>query len=81
MTGCACWEVIVQSSDQVFLIDQDTSDTQSVTNDAENVVKALLMMYGPKQFIYRDTEGRWDELFHDGEKFTGFGPYDGWVPS
>ena len=49
----------------------------TVTNDAENVLVKLKRQYGaeltPKTIIlYRDSERRWDELVHNGEKFEGF---------
>lgn len=62
------------TSDAVFLIDND--EGMSVTNDAENVVAYCLKEHGTKRIIYRDTEGRWDELMHDGVSFTGFSPID-----
>lgn len=55
----------------------DIFQTMTITNDAEAVVRALLAEGSLKpgqKLIYRDTEGDWDELRHDGEKFIGFGP-------
>lgn len=57
---------------------------KSVTNDAEYVVSDLaaaaekLGPYKVERFFYRDSGGNWDELKHDGPKFTGFGliPHD-----
>lgn len=50
----------------------------SITNDAENVVRYLhaAEISGPdSRVIYRDTEGRYDELVHDGRGgFVGFLP-------
>ena len=58
---------------KVFIVDEDVG--MSVTNDAENVVLEVLTRYPNHRIIYRDTTGRWDELVHDNEKFTGFAPY------
>lgn len=46
----------------------------SVTNDAKNVVKFIVEKYNAenKQIFYIDTDGRVDELLHDGSKFIGF---------
>jgi hypothetical protein len=60
--------------ENAFVIDQDAG--MSVTNDAEAVVGEVLgMVDAPiKRIVYRDTEGRWDELKHDGRRFVGFWP-------
>lgn len=58
----------------VLLVDQDRG--MSVTNDAENVIADLAaegLLQG-RAVLYRDTDGRWDELGHDGARFTGFRP-------
>lgn len=52
--------------------DQDAG--LSVTNDAENVVREILQRTPVDRIFYRDTEGQWDELVHDGQRFTGFAP-------
>jgi hypothetical protein len=36
--------------------------------------------HGTVFIVYRDTEGRWDELLHTGIRFRGFAPYQGEVP-
>lgn len=59
--------------DVVLLMDDDDGG-MTVTNDAEAVVRAVLREYPGKRIIYRDTERRWDELRHNGSKFTGFAP-------
>jgi hypothetical protein len=50
----------------------------SVTNDAEAVIADLHAKgeAGPGvRVLYCDTDGRWDELCHDGAgRFTGFRP-------
>ena len=48
---------------------------RSITNDAERVVTELLatqQLRPHQRLLYRDTLGRWDELVHDGRRFTGF---------
>jgi len=60
------------TDDAVYIIDMDQG--KSVTNDAENVVLDIYLEYGNRRIIYKDTDGRWDELLHDKGTFTGFGP-------
>jgi hypothetical protein len=51
----------------------DESDpTLSVTNDAEYVVKLATDTHGDHPVVYRDTEGRWDELRHREGHFACF---------
>lgn len=57
---------------RVWIRDNDVG--LSVTNDAEAVVAALEADYPGWRFFYRDTDGAWDELQHDGSRFTGFAP-------
>lgn len=52
------------------------TETMSVTNDAENVIGFL---YGRgilanRRLFYIDTEGRVDELKHNGNHFQSFAP-------
>jgi len=49
-------------------------DNNDGTNDAEKVIKTLGP--GPElRVVYRDTNGVWDELRHDGKAhFLGFSP-------
>lgn len=61
------------TDDRVFVIDNDVG--MSLTNDAENVIKELNMIYGDRRVIYRDTCGRWDEMVHSRGKFVEFAPY------
>lgn len=68
-----------ETKDAVYIVDLDNGGL-SVTNDAENVVKACLDLYGPKKIVYRDSEGNWDELRHDGKQFTIFARWTGWIP-
>ena len=66
----------VSPSGEILLIeDVGHTYTMSVTNDAEAVVYELVNKYGNKRIIYKDSDGNWDELLHDGDQFTGFGPY------
>jgi hypothetical protein len=63
--------VIFENDVAVFIVDEDDSN-MSVTNDAENVVIKLLTTFGNKRIIYRDTMGNWDELCHNGRRFTHY---------
>lgn len=67
----------------VFIEDVGHGHTRSVTNDAEAVVYELMNKYAfpPNiRIVYKDSDGRWDELLHDGDQFSGFGPYKGKLP-
>lgn len=62
----------------VFIEDVGHNYTMSVTNDAEAVVYELMNKYAfplDIRIIYKDSDGQWDELLHDGDQFTGFKPY------
>ena len=61
-------------SGQKFALVRDLDQGASVTNDAENVVPAVLARQPVDRIIYRDTDQRWDELLHDGRQFLGFAP-------
>lgn len=67
------WSYIVEGA---FILVEDQGTGMSVTNDAEEVVHALsrLVPLTGKRILYRDTDGRWDELLHTGPTFTGFAP-------
>tara|TARA_B100001939_G_scaffold306581_1_gene286190 strand:+ start:2124 stop:2396 length:273 start_codon:yes stop_codon:yes gene_type:complete len=49
--------------------------TASVTTDAERVVRDLYDFYGDRRFVYKDSEGNYDELLHKNGRFTGFRRY------
>jgi hypothetical protein len=57
-----------------FVVVADLGTGMSVTNDAERVVQSLAaeVPLKGKRIIYRDTEGRWDELRHQGGRFSHF---------
>lgn len=71
----ARYNVVNNTADIIFIEDVGHTYTMSVTNDAGNVVYAIVNMYGDKRIVYKDSEGNWDELLHDGDQFTGFRPY------
>lgn len=63
-----------------WVIIEDLNGQMSVTNDAEAVVKDLINLgYGTYHILYKDSMGHWDELIHNGQEFTDFGP--GYTPS
>lgn len=69
------FNVVRVTHDFVFLTDEaDKTGGRSVTNAAEAVVAECLREYGKRRIIYRDTGGQWDELVHDGERFTTYAP-------
>lgn len=59
--------IVVRDESQEF-------NTMTVTNAAERVVFELASSMGirGRRIIYRDTRGIWDELLHDGCRFTGY---------
>jgi len=71
----ADWMAVNITDDKIYIHDIGHMYKLSVTNDAENVVYKIVNKYGDKRIIYRDSDGRWDELLHDGDQFTGYAPY------
>lgn len=63
-----------------FITDNCRPGSKSVTNDAERVVQECLGIYGERRIVYRDSDGRWDELLHTGIQFRGFAPFTGEIP-
>lgn len=59
---------------QVIDLFDDSDPTMSVTNDAEAVVEEVVKLHGDHPIVYRDTEGRWDQLVHQNGEFTRFAP-------
>jgi hypothetical protein len=68
------FHIVGSTVDKVFLVD-DNTDVMSVTNDAENVTEYVNRLYPQLRIVYRDSDGRWDELVHNNGTFTGFAPY------
>lgn len=53
----------------------------SVTNDAEAVVPHIVRHWGNhRRIFYRDSEGCWGELHHEGGKFVAFRHGTGGMP-
>lgn len=57
----------------VWIVDEDLPGKMSITNDAEMVVTEVIAKYPNHRIVYRDSEGRWDELKHLNGEFTTFG--------
>lgn len=61
---------------RIIVVDRD--EGRSVTNDAENVVRQLGDSIeggvGRRKIYYRDTDGRFDELVAEGDRFVRFRP-------
>lgn len=67
-TGPSGGEVLV-------VIDHDKD--RSVTNDAAAVIAEISQALGglyDRPVVYRDTQGRYDGIEHDGHRFLGFYP-------
>lgn len=58
--------------DGVICIEDADDGAASVTNDAEAVVEFVVDAFGDRPIVYRDTDGRWDGLGHNGNRFTDF---------
>jgi hypothetical protein len=59
----------------IFIRDTGHNSGRSVTNDAEYVVEQLYLDFGiddETRIFYEDSEGRIDEIVHNGVKFCGF---------
>lgn len=71
----AAYTVIRVTEDSMEIRDDSNMlGTMTVTNDAEAVVKDCLQRGLKKgmRLLYTDTDGRLDELVHDGERFIDF---------
>lgn len=67
------FQIVHETNEFVFIVDLDGK--RSVTNDAEKVVQYFHKIIPQKRIMYRDTQGRWDELLHDKHgNFLGFAP-------
>lgn len=60
----------------VLLVDRCLPGTMTITNAAEVVIGELAAadLLAGRRVFYRDTEGSWDELVHDGQEFLRFAP-------
>ena len=78
----AHYDVVKVTPEIVWIRDRVEDGVISVTNDAENVIKELHNKHPGARIIYRDSDGAWDELKHDGcGTFTGFAPARDMVPA
>lgn len=72
----ANYRIEEQTEDRIVIRDVG-KNSMSVTNDAEDVVHTL-ELYGVlngRHLFYYDSEGRLDEILHDGKGgFLGFAP-------
>ncbi|AGH16008.1 hypothetical protein DVVG_00022 [Dunaliella viridis virus SI2] len=75
----ADFEIVAEEAETVFLMDMNRG-AMSITNDAEAVVAHCHRFFPGKRIVYRDTEGRWDEICHNGGMFEGFKAWRGHNP-
>jgi len=63
-----------ETPEYIFIKDIGHTHTKTVTNDADNVIKYLKVIYklGDRRVFYKDSEGQIDELLHTAGKFTGY---------
>jgi hypothetical protein len=78
--GASSTFVIVEETDEHIIIrdlcgQPGYESWMSVTNGAENVVRHLIKEHhcAGKRIYYYDTDGRLDQLKHNGRAFTDFG--------
>lgn len=65
--------VITRQMDEwVVIEDLGRPETRSVTNAAELVVEWLNKLFPGRRILYKDTDGSWAELKHEGGRFVGF---------
>jgi hypothetical protein len=64
-----------------LFIRKSADDERTLTNSAEEVIRQLHregwlhgFPGGGHRVIYEDSDGTWDEMEHDGERFIGFKP-------
>ena len=75
MSRC-CYTARLNDAGMIVLVDIGRGPTRSLTNDMEAVLQEL----GDAGFsptapiIYRDSEGVWDQVWHDNWRLRGFGP-------
>jgi len=74
----AKYQIVKSTFEAVWITDDE--GVLSVTNDAERVVSELVLRCGDRRIYYRDTDRNWDELQHQGGKFTGFAPARSMAP-
>ncbi len=76
MKGVAAFKIMHTTDTFVLIADMDSDGFPSITNSAHGVIELLSVQMNltNRAVIYRDTMGRFDELRHDGHKFTGFSP-------
>lgn len=80
MKNHADFRIVAETDEIVFIEDMNLGNV-SVTNEAEYVVQTVLSNHGTRRrIIYKDSEGQWDELVHDGKQFVDFAPYKGPTP-
>jgi len=66
--------ILVGTNDTTVYIADLNLSAMSVTNDAEAVVAEIVPRFKGKRIVYKDSDGNWDELVHNGREFTGFAP-------
>lgn len=70
----AQWSTERVTEDTIWIVDVGHDTGKSVTNDAENVVRQVVNLYGNKKIMYCDSDGSWDQLVHDSGEFKAFRP-------
>jgi hypothetical protein len=71
----ARFDIIQKTENYIVIQDLGPWDVHlTITNDAENVVKALVPYLDKRRLYYIDSEGEMDELLVEDGKFVGFAP-------
>lgn len=71
------YQFIGRTADAAFIVDRCLPGKRSLTNDAEAVCIEMHRCWGCRRIIYRDSDGRWDELLHDKGTFSGYAALSG----
>lgn len=76
MIRCS-YSVVFSDNARNMLVLRDLNDGMSITNDVDNLVLHLRntgQIHSETVLYYYDSEGRLDQILHDGRKFCGFTP-------
>jgi hypothetical protein len=79
------WSFVQLDRVNKIIFIQDNDGPVSVTNNAEQVCKEVILHtfildVSEYRLVYRDTDGKWDELIHEQGRFKDFAPWNRLVP-
>lgn len=67
---------IVKKTDTIILLQDIGNNSRTITNDDDKVINVLSQHFNlkNKRVFYKDSDGRFDELVHESNQFSGFSP-------